>query len=194
MPNLDRALDEFCNNWWPCKYRLKDKRCINTKTGLSKGHQDKSGRPFGSGPFESYFIADRYRPTWHHCLRLNLDQIRQSMQRTYSNVPRQKVGEAQFAADLHLRRLNEFYENLGNVEDFSSNAACLCCLRELPEHPLPCGHVLCSLCVRGFGQPRSKMVFTFNCCPMHPHNRWDVEHRISLKPYLAGTRVLTLDG
>ena len=177
---------------WPCEYvDSKGRRCINTREGHAKGHQTESGKPIGNGGYQSRFVADHYRPVWHHNLQEVLLDIEQAMTQP-SNL---RVSEERKAADIHLQRMNDFYHKLGGAVQFYSNATCLSCLlQDMPEHPLPCGHVICSQCVRTFGEAKSKSVFHLICCPLHSDERSQVDVRIALKPHLAGVRVLSLDG
>ena len=195
-PGLDSALDNFCNMWWSCSYEdNRGRRCVNTCEGHAKGHQDSRGRPLREGGYQSKFVADRYRRTWHHHLEDILLTIEKTMKlRSPPNSAHQERSEENLAAEIHLQRINEFYLNLGGAWNFLSNAACLSCLGDMPEHPLPCGHVLCSKCVRTFGGARSKTLFDLGSCPLHVNDRWSSVIQIQLKPHLAGIRVLSLDG
>ena len=196
MPVLDSALDKFCDVWWPCSFiSARGKRCVNTREGHAKGHQDERGKPLENGEYQSNFIADSYRPTWHRHLQEILLKIEKRMRKKNPmSFPQQQNSEEREAAEIHLKRMNEFYRNLGGAEHFFSNATCLSCLRDMPEHPLPCGHVICSQCVRTFGEARSKTTFHLTSCPLHNKVRERVVIQISLKPHLAGVRVLSLDG
>lgn len=104
------------------------------------------------------------------------------------------MDEETAAGELHLKRMNEFYSNLGELSAYTNHSACFCCLRELPEHPLPCGHVLCTPCVRSFGRRKNRVTYALESCPLHDDQKWDQEWEIPVKPGLAGVRILTLDG
>ncbi|KAL8937387.1 MAG: hypothetical protein Q9211_003716 [Gyalolechia sp. 1 TL-2023] len=179
-PFLDGALHSFCDVWWPCSYEnARGKRCVNTKEGHARGHQDEHGKPIGPGGYKSSFSADIYSLKWHSRLEEMLQEIHNSMvRRNLTNVSRSQNSEAREAADLHLTRMESFYSGLGGAQRFFSNVACLSCLGDMPEHPLPCGHVICTKCVRTFSSERLE--------------RREVE--IKLKPDQAGVRILCLDG
>jgi hypothetical protein len=94
------------------------------------------------------FTEREFGKEWHSMLDDNLAHTRGRM--SGMTTGETAMEEEQAAAQLHLWRMNEFYSNLGDLSAYMNHAACLCCLREVPEHPLPCGHVLCTLCVRSF--------------------------------------------
>lgn len=77
----------------------------------------------------------------------------------------------------------------------TNHTACFCCLFGQAEHYLPCGHVLCTTCIRTYGQRKGPSQFEIFGCPMEADNglyydRWIVP----IKPKSAGIRVLSLDG
>ena len=196
-PVFNSALDKFCNFWWPCDYRGKNgKQCINAREGHVKGHQDERGKLIGNGEYQSDFSAESYRSEWNSHLQQTLLDIEKRMNRNYSmNLEHHHTRESKEAKRLHLCKMNEFYQNLGGADGFHSNQSCFSCLRDMPEHPLPCGHVICSPCVRNFGSPISRTAFSLAFCPLHQTDYvWGDCVQISLKPHLAGVRVLSLDG
>ena len=65
----------------------------------------------------------------------------------------------------------------------------------VPEHPLPCGHVICHACLKAFGKPVGRSTVAIHSCPLHnDETRWARPKLIQLKPKGAGVRVLSLDG
>jgi hypothetical protein len=190
--NYSRALQEFCEDWWPCDFQQKGSSCVNTCRGHIRGHQDKNGRLLSVGKYTNSFNEKDFEDDWHSMLTTNLDHIREQMERMRAGeVAREEENAAQV---LHLKRMNEFYSNLGDLSTYTNHSACFCCLRELPEHPLPCGHVLCTPCVKSFGRKKNKVTFAMEACPLHDEQKWDQEWEIPVKPHLAGVRILTLDG
>lgn len=43
---------------------------------------------------------------------------------------------------LHGNVMSGFYKSFGMVSKLKSHLTCLCCVRKIPEHVLPCGHAL----------------------------------------------------
>jgi len=105
--------------------------------------------------------------------------------------------EIDITTRLHLTNLNNFYHHLGGAQGFISHATCFCCLRELALHPLPCGHVLCTPCIKGYGRPHSGLSgsYTIAYCPLHDRDAvFPTPLVVYFKPPLAGVRILSLDG
>ncbi|KAI1266454.1 hypothetical protein F5Y18DRAFT_416320 [Xylariaceae sp. FL1019] len=193
------AMQTFAELYWPCSFRTGTNgdlgQCCNVKSGHDpKGHQNKQGRIIGNGSYESNFSALVFQPVWEHLIRASLVQVQSASFRLAHEFPDRS--ELQVAARLHQERLNELYaNNLGSPVNFISYTSCLCCLRELPECALPCGHVLCLPCVEVYGYRTSRTTIEINRCPMHLRDviaspPWV----ITTKPRYAGARTLCLDG
>ncbi|KAI9861482.1 MAG: hypothetical protein M1824_002374 [Vezdaea acicularis] len=188
------ALEDFCEKVWPCEFvgRRALGRCINTKNGhSSKGHQFRNGQIY-AGEYTSTFTADQYRHTWIrnvYCIlehKLNLLHVEQNNEDC----------QDQAAARIHQKStLLMFYKRFLGARFYISHSSCLCCLMGSPEHSLPCGHILCTACVKNFGRPVSKTIVEIAACPLeHEVSEWDPTYTISIKPPSAGVRILTLDG
>ncbi|KAI1103045.1 FabD/lysophospholipase-like protein [Jackrogersella minutella] len=194
------ALQTFADLYCPCSFTNPSYdgelgQCCNVRSGHNpKGHQNKQGKIIGNGDYESNFNAAAFRPAWEQLLRASLAQIQSSCLKLGQEFTDRS--ELQVAALLHQERLNELYSNiLGTATSFISYSACLCCLRELPECALPCGHVLCFPCVQIYGTRTSRTTIEISRCPLHVRDvianpPWV----ISTKPRYAGSRVLCLDG
>jgi hypothetical protein len=93
--------------------------------------------------------------------------------------------------------VKRFYQHLGGADKFVSHSVCFCCLREMTEHALPCGHVLCTRCVKGYGVPTERMpgMYVMASCPLHDNSAmFPAQWGVYFKPELAGVRILSLDG
>jgi hypothetical protein len=194
LGHCDDALEDFCDRSWPCEFRNGRDRCVNVKAGhqTTKGHQRKDGRVIGKGDYQSEFSADTFRRDFRDMIYNNLQQLLNRL----GQMRGPKTTEAQDAAEIHSKLiLQPFFQHLGEVKNFQSHSICFCCLMALPEHPLPCGHVLCTPCVRSYGSPRGKCLFEMTTCPLESNGeRFAMTCQIMLKPATAGVRILTLDG
>ncbi|KAI0024490.1 FabD/lysophospholipase-like protein [Xylariomycetidae sp. FL0641] len=194
------AMQTFADLYWPCNFVNPSifgelGQCCNVRSGHNeKGHQNKEGKIIGHGGYQSNFDASEFQPLWDQLIRQSLMQVQSASFRLTHEFPDRN--ELQVASLLHQERLNELYSNiLGDAKSFISYSACLCCLRELPECALPCGHVLCLPCVEMYGNRTSKTTIEINRCPLHVRDiiatpPWVV----TTKPRFAGTRILSLDG
>ncbi|KAI0421978.1 hypothetical protein F5X98DRAFT_360733 [Xylaria grammica] len=193
------ALQTFAELYWPCSFTNPALGelgyCCNVKLGHNpKGHQNKQGKIIGHGEYQSSFNITTFQPEWEHLIRASLTQVQAASLRLAREFPERS--ELEIAALLHQEHLNELYSNnLGSALNFISYSSCLCCLRELPECALPCGHVLCLPCVEIYGYRTSKTTIEINRCPIHVRDviaspPWV----IVTKPRFAGARTLCLDG
>ena len=195
MTYCDFALDRFSEQYWPCAYNdLKRGRCVNMRASHAKGHQNIEGKLVGRGGYRSSFSSRRFSPKWHEILSNALQEIfEESNSLLTSNSDESE--EESVATNLHHRCMNRFYEALHPATHFISHSACFSCLRELPEHPLPCGHVLCTRCITSYSTAKTPGQISLEECPLHSSSsRFPEAWHIRVKPTLAGVRILTLDG
>jgi len=167
----------------------------NVKSGhLPKGHQSVTGKIIGVGGYQSDFDHREYGIKWINKISTRLQEL-QSRFFELSHTLKER-SEGSIAAELHKNSINDFYRSLGNdVTLFISHSTCFSCLRELPEHALPCGHVLCLPCVRDYGMRVSKTTIEVKRCPLHLWDTlWDPPWTVTIKPACAGVRILCLDG
>lgn len=189
------ALHEFCRTNWPCEYQDKRGRsCHNFKSTHSKGHQDKKGKVIGGGGYRSAFSPDKFNDRWVQLLGEDLKAF--SSRLSQANLQSDgRRSELMHAISLHQRNLADFYGHLKSGEHYHSLATCLCCLTEVPQHPLPCGHILCTSCVKDFGYARKEFLISLEHCPLHPEDGGQgYGWLIRFKPNFAGVRILSLDG
>lgn len=168
---------------------------MNVKERHTKGHQNQRGQIIGTGPYEANFTFDGFADEWFKCLHDSLNRFQKRVDERKMVAP--TLVEWEVETKVHHENMNRFYHHVGGAQKFISHSTCFCCLRELAEHPLPCGHVLCTPCIKGYGKPHSELAgaYTIASCPLHDydtvfHTPWEVY----FKPELAGVRVLSLDG
>ncbi|KAI0868821.1 hypothetical protein GGS24DRAFT_494248 [Hypoxylon argillaceum] len=201
----ENALQDFCKQFWPCEFEvdgLRGKgRCVNTLERHQKGHQLK-GRQYPGDYIASFNFADML-PVW-------LDWVRFWLERCQSYLLRRpRAREEDLVPQIHRHNIHRFFEQIGGSLLYFSHSICLCCLRELPEHPLQCGHVLCTPCMKTYGELERRLAgypdsvfprgqISLSRCPLHVPRKAEFElvepRTIEWKPDLAGVRLLCLDG
>ena len=191
MNYCEQALDEFCSRHWPCDFRgNKNVGCVNVKSGHAKGHQDKEGNVLAWGDYTPSFHYKSLVGYW----TLELSEKVNSMQE-YKDHARPGLDIEKVIPTLHVENMRNFYQDIGPSSNFINHYTCFCCLRESPVHPLTCGHVLCSPCVRLYGVPKDTGFIEMSECPICPAPGLLIPPRlIKFKPSLAGSRILCLDG
>jgi hypothetical protein len=196
--HCDQALEDFCAVFWPCTFVSKrGGRCVNVRDRHSKGHQNERGQVIGSrdGTYVSNFTFDDFAEDWFRYLHSHLAAFQTDLSSQLMQPP--ATDELSIATTLHHLNMTKFYERLGGAQNFVSHITCFCCLRELAEHPLPCGHVLCTACIKSYGKPHKELYgsYVMSSCPLHEYDTvFPTPWTVYFKPPLAGVRVLSLDG
>lgn len=179
-----------------CTYsNEKGEHCVNVKERHVKGHQNSRGKVIGSGPYEANFAFDSFCEDWFRYLKTYFTSFQNELSSQMILFP--TTEETVVATRIHGRIVNKFYFRVGGAQKFFSQSSCLCCLRELAEHPLPCGHVLCTPCVKSFGKPQNGLLnsYIIETCPLHNFDSTFLAPvNVCFKPPLAGLRILSLDG
>lgn len=171
---------------------------MNFASSHEKGHQNAKGKIFANGRYFSKFKADRYYSTWRR-------NIEEAITKIHGDLQDRLRGSKETSEETHLLRIHSdlmdnLYDTIGSAGDFLSHTTCFCCLMQAPQHTLPCGHALCTPCVRSYAKPsngatKNKFVLKMECCPLHPAaTRWRSQCVIRFKPDHAGVRLLCLDG
>ena len=182
--------------FWPCTYSdVGGDRCVNCKESHSKEHQNKNGKVIGTGPYQADFTFDGYCEYWYHDVLQGLTIFDKSLRpRTMRFLNVDKMARMR---KFHHFDMSDFYYRAGGAERFVSHSFCLCCLTKMAEHPLPCGHVLCTPCVKDFGRPHPQNAnsIVIGSCPLHDEKaKFMSPIEIGFRPPLAGLRILSLDG
>ncbi|KAF2211774.1 hypothetical protein CERZMDRAFT_42792 [Cercospora zeae-maydis SCOH1-5] len=195
---FDWAMGEYLEMHYPCSFISADgtRQCMLVKARHNvKGHQDEQGI-IATGDYQAAFDAE-FLPIWKSQLTAAIQRIARDFQYeldTISSGDEPSVPEERIALDLHIEYINQFFEAVGPASSMVSHATCFCCLMDVPEHALPCGHVLCTACIKAYGKPQ-KSVIQVSCCPLHREStHWAKPANIRFKPSGAGVRVLSLDG
>jgi hypothetical protein len=91
----------------------------------------------------------------------------------------------------HREQLSELWPYLSSLK---SSKSCFCCLMMMPEKVFNCGHSICDVCIRRFGEaPRTeKHAFMFSQCILCGMDEPPSTYR--LIPPSAGIRILSIDG
>jgi hypothetical protein len=168
---------------------------MNVKERHAKGHQNHRGNVIGSGPYETDFTFESFCEDWEYHLKHYLTDFQNELSSQMMLSP--SADEVVVATKLHHANATGFYHHMGGARKFVSHSTCFYCLGELAVHPLPCGHVLCTPCVKGYGKPHEELSdsFTIATCPLHDYDAvFSTPAEIHFKPQLAGLRILSLDG
>ena len=200
LEHIEAALENFCDRHWPCEYtRLGGgARCVNVRSGHgTKGHQLKNGKVLAVGNYLSQFSFDNYREIFNFDV---YSQLTESLKMLHIKVHETGQFEADAAAAIHKDSvMKHFYNHMAEAgagaDAFINHSTCFSCLFEPPEHALPCGHVLCTPCLRAYGGSKGKFVVEIDGCPLESLSRpRDQVWKVVMKPPDAGIRVMTLDG
>jgi hypothetical protein len=221
LEHIHTALENFCDHHWPCEMTItvaeyaqrmqhmhvmafqrnihvlnQRARCCNVRSGHgSKGHQTRKGIVFAAGEYHATFTYDGYREEFETDICRHLEWLMKLLE------DRIRGGEDDVTAANGIHReetLRSFYANVFQEQEnatFShSHSVCLGCLFERPEHTLPCGHMLCSVCVRSYGDSKNELLVTMTSCPLEL-DAVPLREPIAvyLKPDAASLRVLALD-
>lgn len=168
-------------------------RCANLRCGHgSKGHQLEDGRILSRGKYLSSFSFENNREEFHRGVYYILEEL---LRQLPGNAEQEKLQRAA-AITLHRDNIQEFLHTPGGKENkiinLSDKRVCWSCLFEPPEHTLSCGHVLCTPCVKEYGQSVSRTIVQIRGCPFEA-NRESKPQSIYFKPEAAGIRALVLD-
>ncbi|CAO2647539.1 Nn.00g084610.m01.CDS01 [Neocucurbitaria sp. VM-36] len=194
--HCDQALENFCAIFWLCTFtNRKGERCANARDRHSKGHQNERGQIIGSGAYKSDFTFDDFAESWGQYLHNHVIAFQTELSNRLMQPP--PADELIITTKLHQLNATRFYQRLGGAQPFVSHTTCFCCLRELSEHPLPCGHVLCTPCIKSYGKQHKELSASYimASCPLHDYDTvFTPPWPVYFKPPLAGVRILSLDG
>jgi hypothetical protein len=180
------AINQICRGLWPCAEPF----CVNRRNGHAKGCQDSTGRIRKVGDAEDTYNGFKDNVDPDATTKQFLSLLRRDVK---TLLPNQSAAKWTFAD--HLEVLRQFYGDHGGGVSFQDSSVCLSCLMGVPQHPLPCKHIICHDCVRDFGRQAAEdelFLLKISGCPLE--EKETRETTVRTHPREAGVRVLTLDG
>lgn len=187
------AIEGYLDTGLRCNYSnsVSAVRCVNTKEGHAKGHQAEDGSLLEAGDFQrgSFDFTE-----FQNQVTIHIANFLQELNKLESNQ-RRKVAHAQ-----HRSTLQSSMAWIKTSESIStSTKTCFGCLLTAPGYGLPCGHMLCELCIKNFDQSDENEAYPslfahHDCllCSQNSSPKWPIKFRIL--PPLSGLRILSLDG
>jgi hypothetical protein len=197
ISHIDSALENFCDRHWRCEYRTKKgERCVNVFSGHSKGHQSETGRVLAAGDYEASISFDTYHEVFENKIYYKLLALREQVKVRQQRTDKLE-NEEHIAAEIHRQQVLPGYldrASNGRAASMVSHTVCFCCLIEPPEHALPCGHIICTQCLKAYGKAYTAKYLELASCPMERDKVFRTPWRVQIKHPSCGIRVLTLDG
>lgn len=185
---LCEAVLEFFAKWTRCAFKKDGNHCVNSRDAHEKGHQSHRGSIFASGSHQSPVEGTAFLTDWIHNIQKNIEDLEQRFNKGDKD-------ENNLIPKMHRNIMEDFYTTFPSASKFRSHLTCVCCVGKIPEHVLPCGHIICKACVQCFGEHKGQSLFQLHHCPLHPRNNcWPSPISINYKPEEAGVRTLCLDG
>lgn len=157
--------------FWPCDYFLRtaegQQQCVNAPSGHPH-HQ--VGRTVGgvqkkhSTTFPRRIVQNTFNDLVERAfngLKARLEHLSDSHKRLEET------------SKIHLKQTRYFYKLIGGIDKLASHLPCLICLDDVPEHSLPCGHVICRECAKATGDSAAGGFVTLQECPLQNHRKED---------------------
>lgn len=184
------AIDTFHDLFLPCSFvSRKGRFCYNRMNSHDKGHQSEKGTIIGTGDFQCDFDVEQSRKNWLKLIYDDLLLLDTEIDEAHTKAKFSASDRRKITYEMHRMRLTTAFAN--KVGGLSGNYTCYACLMEIAQHPLPCGHMLCTECVKMLGIQTDKNTFTVEKCPF---DRKKSICSIRFKPNFAGIRTMSLDG
>ncbi|OCL06980.1 hypothetical protein AOQ84DRAFT_295988 [Glonium stellatum] len=192
-----QAMGDFLDNNVQCSYVQPEtgEKCVNTKAGHTRGHQDSYAKFLAYGAFVA---GDFNTSKFHDLVKSKQDTNHEGWKTFATNLHRSTLQLAGNSSFWTKHIYDDLYARKGTKGSFKRTNTCFACLFSRPEYRLPCGHLLCDDCLQDFGERDAaypdmvihKMCIL--CSNASPPSFWPVKVRI--RPQISGTRVLSLDG
>lgn len=181
---LTKALHDYVRRQAPGTHRVDHEGRSERHSGaLDVTTEDEIAREIIGQSVEEY--VETFKP---EVSKLHLE-IMANGSSTVSTADQEKT----VRLELHADRLHRVYEECGSDIEAYGRATCVCCLMKKPEHPLPCGHILCDDCVRDYGTVDDDIVQIQSCPLHHKKVHWSPPAVVSRPSAGAGLRVLCLE-
>jgi len=188
------ALQAFYDRHWQCEYNDKTVprngepygRCVNVRSAhVAKGHQNQDGK-LRVGPHVASNTLKELQDDFS-------DRVFNRFQELFRDL-NSNEDPWKFHEDI----LTDFYSEAGHETAYKYPSTCFSCLCKVPEHALPCGHIICVLCISSAGTALGNGFIELSHCPLMrcQGDAWRDKSSwlISTKPPQAGVRIMTLDG
>ncbi|KAI1204747.1 uncharacterized protein F4807DRAFT_446063 [Annulohypoxylon truncatum] len=192
-PECKKAAGLFWHKFWPCTKTsdVGSWPCSNGPDG-HQNHQYKNGKGHDPGKHSSSHSEEDFLAELEGIIGKRLEDLMKSFS---TNEMRQRSDSISRASEIHQQNVNKFYGEMEGIDHCISHSACLWCLDQIPEHPLPCGHVICSSCLMAVAKPLGRGgFFWLESCPLASHKSWEKPWIGVIKPNQAGIRMMSLDG
>ncbi|KAF5845605.1 hypothetical protein GGP41_009361 [Bipolaris sorokiniana] len=120
-----------------------------------------------------------------------LSLIREKLEDHFRRLEFEPKVESARAQHSHCVKL--LWPHLASIKSFR---LCLCCLMFAPEKVFACGHAICNVCVRRFGQPSNSERHSYEIeqCVLCGFFQPPDQRNFTLIPPTAGIRILCVDG
>lgn len=175
-----------------CAFCFEGKQCVNRRHNHQKGHQDKEGEIIGGGDFEEFHGS----PT-RNKFQIDIREAYRSLAEKLHPLRDSYSSYSKAVLEAHMKKVasqKTFWQQT------YSNTTCLLCLFQQPDFFLPCGHSICTTCVRRWAKqpvPNDPYVYRLTECPLCQELFTDNDSaflELELKPKNTGMRILALDG
>ncbi|KAJ4183357.1 hypothetical protein NW755_009848 [Fusarium falciforme] len=190
----DEATEQYWMKFWPCSYFIETpegrQQCVNAPSGHPHHQGGKAVKGGDKGHVSSHTL-EQLQEKFRHRVEKAFVELRSKLKNHSDDHERLRE-----ASKIHLVQARQFYESIGNTDELVSHLTCLVCLDGVPEHSLPCGHVICRACAEAAGESTPGGIVTLQACPLQDHRKdyWLRGWVGYIKPSQAGLRILSLDG
>lgn len=178
--------------FWPCDYRIQTpqghQQCVNAPCGHPHHQSGKAVKPgYHLTRYQLWVLQDEFR----NRVERTFDKLKSRLK--YLSDSHEQLKEASM---IHLGQTRMFYQSIGGIDKLVSHLTCLVCLAGVPEHSLPCGHVICRECAKAAGDTTPGGFVKLEECPLPNHHEEDWPRGLAknCKSSKVGIGTLSLHG